>query len=447
MIVMIVALTLFSGFMAAEVDAETKAEKLAEMFSPILILTEETGGKWGDIIVTKPEPLGIMGATSVDRVWFRSPVSRNPLVNDIEYTFQGAGAERGGRRPGGHGGPPPPNRAPVLSGPDSVWFAENGTATVATYPATDGLRWSLGGVDAAAFEMRGDALRFQAPSRGKWRDIKVTKPEPVGLMGATSADSINGETLLELESPRLEVAVPGAVISGSGYRYPIRGPWLGWTQARGVIRPLNSHRLLSTLTGNGRGASLSPSGSRSTVTPAAEEAMEPMDSLATKNQGARIALRVGKKVGVGVLTSVAVGSMFVVVGGLEGQGGSGIGAAFATLLVGQFFGYPLGVYLADREESSFWMTFGGQVPGWWGAVALLEGGDEGSEARELAAVGSVLGGPVLASELSRLMPRRFRSPNPIKWLFAQLRLPDEHVAFRLAPETQRGLRAVCTLHL
>ena len=61
--------------------------------------------------------------------------------------------------------PPPPNRKPVLSGPDSVWFAENGTDTVATYPATDadGLRWSLGGVDAAAFEMRGDTLRFQAP--------------------------------------------------------------------------------------------------------------------------------------------------------------------------------------------------------------------------------------------------------------------------------------------
>ena len=160
---MIVGLALFAGIMAAGVDAQTEAAQLAETFSPILTLTEETGGKWGDIVATKPEPVGIMGATSVDGVWFRSPVSRNPLVNDIEYTFQGAGAERGGRRPGGHGGPPPPNRAPVLSGPDSVWFAENGTDTVATYPATDGLRWSLGGVDAAAFEMRGDTLRFQAP--------------------------------------------------------------------------------------------------------------------------------------------------------------------------------------------------------------------------------------------------------------------------------------------
>ena len=53
----IVALALFAALMEVDADAETEREQLAEMFSPILILTEETGGKWGDIIVTKPEPV------------------------------------------------------------------------------------------------------------------------------------------------------------------------------------------------------------------------------------------------------------------------------------------------------------------------------------------------------------------------------------------------------
>ena len=66
----ILALTLVVALMAADADAETDAERMAEMFSPILILTEETGHKWGDIIVTKPEPVGIMGATSADNIWF-----------------------------------------------------------------------------------------------------------------------------------------------------------------------------------------------------------------------------------------------------------------------------------------------------------------------------------------------------------------------------------------
>ena len=109
------------------------------------------------------------GGTTCDRGWTTatSPLTRNPLVNDTEYTFQMRARNAVGDGPAAMADPPPANRKPVLSGPDSVWFAENGTDTVATYPATDAdedrLRWSLGGVDAAAFEMRGDTLRFQAP--------------------------------------------------------------------------------------------------------------------------------------------------------------------------------------------------------------------------------------------------------------------------------------------
>ena len=67
---MIVALTLFAILMPADADAKTDAERLAEMFSPILILTEETGHKWGDIKVTKPEPVEIMGTQSAGNLRF-----------------------------------------------------------------------------------------------------------------------------------------------------------------------------------------------------------------------------------------------------------------------------------------------------------------------------------------------------------------------------------------
>ena len=70
MLIVMTVLTLFAAFKAVEAATETNATRLAKMFSPILILTEETGGEWGDIIVTKPEPVGIMGGTSADSIWF-----------------------------------------------------------------------------------------------------------------------------------------------------------------------------------------------------------------------------------------------------------------------------------------------------------------------------------------------------------------------------------------
>ena len=42
MLFVIVAFALFAGFVGAETDTETEAERLAEMFSPILILTEKS---------------------------------------------------------------------------------------------------------------------------------------------------------------------------------------------------------------------------------------------------------------------------------------------------------------------------------------------------------------------------------------------------------------------
>ena len=56
------------------------------------------------------------------------------------------------------------NEPPVISGPATVDYTENGTGTVATYTATDAenqtIIWSLGGADAALFDITGSALTF-----------------------------------------------------------------------------------------------------------------------------------------------------------------------------------------------------------------------------------------------------------------------------------------------
>ena len=161
----------------------------------------------------------------------------------------------------------------------------------------------------------------------------------------------------------------------------------------------------------------------------------------------RAITRIPKKVGVGALTTVGVGLVFMV-GGSTG-GDSGIGA-WAGVLAAQFYGYPIGVYLADREGSSFWMTCVGQVAGWWGAIKLLEEESknsyyEPSELRKWTALGAVLGAPVMASELSRLVPKRFHNPNPLRWLFGKSRRSNTRVSLGLVPESHRGLSAIATL--
>ncbi len=64
---------LFLMLIAEGVDAVRDDKRLAEMFSPILILTEETRNVYDDatvpIRVIKPEPVEIVGADSVKNVW------------------------------------------------------------------------------------------------------------------------------------------------------------------------------------------------------------------------------------------------------------------------------------------------------------------------------------------------------------------------------------------
>ena len=67
----IVVVTLFALLMVEYAYADVADDlELARKFSPILILTEETGGKWGDISVTKPEPVEIVGADSSSNLWY-----------------------------------------------------------------------------------------------------------------------------------------------------------------------------------------------------------------------------------------------------------------------------------------------------------------------------------------------------------------------------------------
>ena len=89
----IVVLALFTALIAADADAETDVELLAEMFSPILILVEansENPSDWGPLSVIKPEPVEIMGAESSGNIWFElftadgTPVASNRLSSLIE---------------------------------------------------------------------------------------------------------------------------------------------------------------------------------------------------------------------------------------------------------------------------------------------------------------------------------------------------------------------------
>ncbi len=161
------------------------------------------------------------------------------------------------------------------------------------------------------------------------------------------------------------------------------------------------------------------------------EPVKPVDSYFLND---RAITRIPTKVGVGVLTTVGLGTVFVLGAGTEGDDGIGVSIAASAAL---FFGYPLGVYLADPVESSCWMTFIGNGIGWWGGTSSI--------LSEWAGWITVLGTPVLASELSRLLPKRFRSPNPFKWLFGTFGQPIPRVSFDLVPQPQRGLSAVAKL--
>ena len=164
---------------------------------------------------------------------------------------------------------------------------------------------------------------------------------------------------------------------------------------------------------------------------------ESVDSLAVKEQDFSFlsgSIRVGMKVICGSAMAAVFGSSI----GSSG-GGDGIGAAAVGYYVGFFLGYPLGVYLADMKESSFWLTFIGNCVGMWGANKLLDSGRErSSERSKWPARITLLGTPVLASELSRMdavtgPPKRPKQSQDLRF------------SFGLVPDLKRGVSAIATL--
>ena len=165
----------------------------------------------------------------------------------------------------------------------------------------------------------------------------------------------------------------------------------------------------------------------------AQKLVQPTPTLGNSLNN-RAITRIPKKIGVGALTTVGVGIALLPGAGTAGDDGIGAGLAGITSL---FLGYPLGVYLADKKESSFWMTFIGNCLGWWGAVELLDSPNS-SALSEWAALITMLGAPVLASELSRMDavtggPKRPKQSQDLRF------------SFGLLPQPQRGLSARATL--
>ena len=160
---------------------------------------------------------------------------------------------------------------------------------------------------------------------------------------------------------------------------------------------------------------------------------EPVDSYFLND---RTITRIPTRVISGLLTSVGAGVIIYSTTSKENHYMPEVGA----LIVGVLVGYPVGVYLADPVESSFWMTCVGHGMGVWlikrGLVPPLP---------EWGLWGLFWGASVMASELSRLVPKRYRNPNPFKWLFGKFSRPSPRVSFGLAPEPQRGLSARATL--
>lgn len=164
---------------------------------------------------------------------------------------------------------------------------------------------------------------------------------------------------------------------------------------------------------------------------------EPVDSLITKKQDPsflRGSVRVGIKVVSGTIVGIVLSPFGSRVAGSRSIGDdSGIGTAFGGYIAFGL-GYPIGVYLVDARESSFWLTFIGGGLGWWGANSLLDSPNPS----EWGAWGTFLGAPVLASELSRMDavtggPKR---PNQSQ---------DLWFSFNLVPQPQKVLSAVATL--
>ena len=99
--------------------------------------------------------------------------------------------------------------------------------------------------------------------------------------------------------------------------------------------------------------------------------VEPVDSSAVQKQGSSFlkgSLRIVAKVASGTIVGIVFSPFWSrVLGARSVEGDSGLGTAIGAY-IGFGLGYPIGVYLVDARESSFWLTLIGGGLGWWGLL-------------------------------------------------------------------------------
>ena len=255
----------------------------------------------------------------------------------------------------------------------------------------------------------------------------------------------------EIDSNTVEVGVPAVVIYGLGYRDPT-GKWPRLTRARGVIRAVNSKRLLLSVGGKGRSqridlpriqtlilgeTSVSLSASRDTV----QAQIEPVDSLAVKeippfwwdlenNKGLRRLKKVAAGTASGVvLTAVAFSVQSSTIepsGDPDRDAWRSLGFLLVGSTIGCSVGFPIGVTLVDPYDSLPVTLLAGIVPAAAGIGVITIDQERSGTAFLLIYVAPVISS-LIASELWRKPPQ------------------DRRVSFGLSPTFNGGFSAVTTL--
>ena len=305
--------------------------------------------------------------------------------------------------------------------------------------------------------------------------------------GREDAEGLRAGVVLEageIDSSTVEVGALAVVVYGKGERHPTSGEWAKLDTARGYIKAVDQQRLIVGLEPDGWSkwialesiqtlilvGSSSPGSVDQDSTQANGAAScgllvqlaqaEPVDSLAVEAESVdslkvktdkenvkplpslgeflryvgndRAVTRIPKKVGLGTLTMAGVGyiSFKVMKAQIEEEEDTPFStSAWVAYTMAIVFGYPIGVYLADMEESSFWLTFIGNGMGLWYA-----------EQRDSCGVSCLVVNPftgaIIGSELSRMKavtggPKRSQ---------------DLRFSFSLVPDIKRGLSAIATLH-
>ncbi len=166
------------------------------------------------------------------------------LTNDTQYTFEvravnavGTGAARAVTAT-----PVPSNQPPTLKGPATATVAEHSTDAVGPYeaddPDNDDLTWSLGGADAAAFELTGTgttrSLAFQTPPDFEQQSsYAVSVSVSDGALSATVTTTVSvanideaGTVTLSSTAPQVGVPLTATLSDADGGITNLRWSWL-----------------------------------------------------------------------------------------------------------------------------------------------------------------------------------------------------------------------------